>query len=550
MLRDYFFSLKKEYFCCFGFLSLLFSNGTCHASGGVPIATFTPPQYEISIQNSGRSVVTIGIPLATLEENSKIAIKEGVRGKPLNPRLMSLNFRQFSSGSKNIELYVDLDTDVARCEVWARISIPASDLQHLIVQDIGSDSDCRSGLPPELGLPTLLRNAVLDGVRSALGKSLLDKSNIDDWIKEDPLWAGFITKAIVQGSYCVTRVGQGICLRAAWVAKDALDLWIDRLLSLAPSSSGAADNALALLKLTEFRNFAIQKNMKQSARIIGYSYPAEVHADGTFGDGDMAIFAGLLCLSGEPEGCGLLFNSKGANGRFWRSPDKVGNIKKDESSFSGDQFNGVAAFLWLSNDSGIFSDYIRYILNTRQQIPSVANSFYNAYKSCTDDNAYQCVLAGPEWTWLVALAAKYGMAGQLPSDESSPERYFGFGYDAMLWQAALAPAGYRLHLTGVQVLLARTMGASDPKLDKIAAILAGRQPQNPFFLYLHLGADRQVENQLNSQCSTTRAQARRDDWAWQRATSQEAWNNSMLWDCVFMYRLLSGKKDLWVPPAS
>lgn len=503
------------------------------------ISTYTPPQYEIGVESTGKSLVTIAIPLITIEENLRAGIAKSFVGAQQHPELKAIEFRNFSPNSTALEIYADIDSDVARCGITLKFSLPAASPKDLIVQDNGSDADCRSSAPSFLDIPTRLRNAVLDGARSTIGKALLGDSNIKDWIKEDALWADLINKAVAQGSYCATRVGNGLCLKIAWPQRDELTVWLRKLVAAAPVRTSPINKNLLNSKLAAFREAALNKTMKVSSRISGYRYPAELHDDGTYGDGDMLIFGGLLCASGEPEGCKLVSNSRSADGRFWRSPDKVNNLKPDESSFSGDQFNGAVAFLSSQSDKAIFHEYLSYILNTRQDLPSQSNSIYKAYKTCSDDKAYQCVLAGPEWMWLQKLAMVFGETNNLPADVSNPETFFGFNYDAMLWQAALSPAGYRLHLTGVQVLLARILGGDDKKLQLISAVLAGRQPENPFFLYLHLGNDQRIENLLYNMCSTTRQQARYDDWAWQRASSQQAWNNSMIWDCVFLYGLLN-----------
>lgn len=505
-----------------------------------PVETFTPPQYIISVDDQNKSLVSIAVPLATLEVSAITGINSSLSGQQFNPRLMALRFQNFSEGSRSFELYVDLDTDVARCEVWARFAIPAAKPQDIIVQDIGSDANCRSSLPPVLNLPTRLQVAILDGVRSSLGKTLLGDSAISDWIKEDPLWATLMVKAIAQGAYCTKRALQAFCINIAWLKRSELTEWASLLKQGTPVSQGPADQNAAATKLSEFVSYAKTKTFKPSTKFPGYQYPAPYkHGSATFVDDDMGIFGGLLCVAGIQEGCTLVARAQGPSGRFWRAPDQVDYIDKDYSSFSGDQFNGIAAYLWLANDQQKFEAYLKYILGARQLLPSASRSIYASYKSCQDDKAFQCVLSGPEWTWLNALARKYSLSSSIPSTESNPAAFFGFDAQAMYWQATLAPAGYRLHLTGVQVLLARMMNMGSPAFDEVAKLLAGRQPDNPFFQYLVLGKDARVAATLSTQCPDPATRTEYADWGWQRAATTTAWRDSMIWDCAFMYGLLA-----------
>jgi hypothetical protein len=90
-------------------------------------------------------------------------------------------------------------------------------------------------------------------------------------------------------------------------------------------------------------------------------------------------------------------------------------------------------------------------------------------------------------------------------------------------------------------MLMRATTGDTPGLRTAAAVLAGRQPQNPFLLYLHLGTDKRVQELLVQQCDPTRPQTEYSDWTWQRAVSdtEKAWERSMRWDCQFMHNLLA-----------
>lgn len=76
-------------------------------------------------------------------------------------------------------------------------------------------------------------------------------------------------------------------------------------------------------------------------------------------------------------------------------------------------------------------------------------------------------------------------------------------------------------------------------LRRAIAIIAARQPDNPFFLWLHIGADARVQQLVDAKCPAPPTSSPRMDWAWQRAEVQKRWERSLVWDCVFMNALLA-----------
>jgi len=127
----------------------------------------------------------------------------------------------------------------------------------------------------------------------------------------------------------------------------------------------------------------------------------------------------------------------------------------------------------------------------------------------------------------------------IPEGERDVSGRYGFGPDMIYWQAVTSPAGYRLHLTGIQIMLARTLGVNATELDMAAQLLAGRQPENPFYLYLHLGTDQRVFEVAKAKCDEAANQSKLSDWAWQNAEPDKKWASAMLWDCAFIYSLLA-----------
>jgi hypothetical protein len=113
----------------------------------------------------------------------------------------------------------------------------------------------------------------------------------------------------------------------------------------------------------------------------------------------------------------------------------------------------------------------------------------------------------------------------------------------MLWASAqVNEPGYSQHLVGTQILLLRRMGYSDERLRTAAARLSANQPRNPFFAYLAQGRSQKVLDLVLQQCPSpaTGIPANRTQWAWERADGEQASRESMIWDCIFMARLLEG----------
>ncbi|WP_146006746.1 hypothetical protein [Bradyrhizobium forestalis] len=108
----------------------------------------------------------------------------------------------------------------------------------------------------------------------------------------------------------------------------------------------------------------------------------------------------------------------------------------------------------------------------------------------------------------------------------------------VLASAVANSPGFPLHLAAVELLLARTLGIKNPSLDAAGQTLATKQNQNPFFQYLAQGATPGVANQILALCpSPTNPSGNRSQWAWERDQRDQAWKDSMYWDCIFVGKM-------------
>jgi hypothetical protein len=89
-------------------------------------------------------------------------------------------------------------------------------------------------------------------------------------------------------------------------------------------------------------------------------------------DGDMTLFNGLLCLSGEDDGCKAVRDSqdRDGDGSWWRSPLKMHHPDTSspsnpnhQTSFNSDQSLGVYAYLTQTGDRVAFEKRLDRIKN-------------------------------------------------------------------------------------------------------------------------------------------------------------------------------------------
>lgn len=508
---------------------------------------------DLTLEREKHSLVTVSVPLRTLQ----FAIDQAIRDKKdmnlpagFELRIMGSEFRSYSTGSREFHYYVDLDITGpvgARCEVDARFAIPAAHPDSVLVQDIGTTTNCRTGstIGQWFNLAQKLSNAIRGAITQSLGKKLFDgNSTFSDWAKDDPDLAAIVQKSLIQGRYCDWRREPGLCIAIGWRQVNTINSWESMLLSRVPGSEGALDRNSAQQKLEAFVKEAIDNHQTE---VNGIRYPTGRFPDGRIEDGDMGIFGGLLCRSGDEkeigskEGCKLIQNANTSDGRFWRSPGRKGESDtKEHASFSGDQLKGILHYFTTMDDKDRLEKFLHYLRSKPTQVPDPSVVLESGYSSCPNYGPnFTCLLSGSDWYALRLLAHKHGLESALPHDLPSMDSRYGFSYETLIWEALLTNSGYRLHLVANTAWILRNMGENDAHLDKVFQIIAARQPENPFFLYLLLGTDRRVQRLTDAKCMLPLNRNDFSDWAWQRAETQHAWDRSMVWDCVFMYGLMA-----------
>ena len=265
-------------------------------------------------------------------------------------------------------------------------------------------------------------------------------------------------------------------------------------------------------------------------------------------DGDMTLFNGLLCAAGDERGCAAVRLAQDASGRWWRSPRRHGmEAPSHDVSFSPDMAKGVFLYLATKRDKDALARWIKWIDSARPCLAAIGGTclMQGWPRLCKDDaQDKRCTFRPSTCDLIEKLGIALGVADG-PLCRRVLES-FGIRTDYILPTTELAAGGglvndlgYPSHLAAVEIFLLERLGFTSKHTRAGALALAYRQPRNPFFLYLAVGPTQEVRQLVLDQCpAPNRPSLSKMQWAWERDTADEAWKNSMYWDCIFMGRLL------------
>lgn len=514
------------------------------------VATYSPAGFTAFLQYDPDRIV-VAIPLMYINDGMK------------RPLIGGGEIKEAPAGTREFYLEVFLSAfGVVTVKITDIFSIPAVSLKISLSKDsqwpisvLHQDRQAESGgLFDRFGAADQVRDMAANVFprNESLTKAILSPKTLES-IKQDKELMRLLESAYIEGKHCQDFMNRAsLCLVIEWKNGRAVRDYIDQLIKSAPESNGPTGFQLSMRSQRAFLRKASPRRQVSDE----YFFPAGINASG-YDTGDMALFGGLLCLSGEQEGCMLLKCSQTESGQFFRSPANVKDkFTEDQSPFSGDQFNGIVALLLgnkgsepcpvndtraLTNEERLHA-FIEFVKTQKKFYPIYTPQKSSAdfgYKSCEEHYKNEtCLLQGSEWFWINYLARTLRLPEDLiPADSRNVKDRYGFDWDLLEWRAAFAPIGeeaFHAHLVGVQIFLARKAGIDHPAFQRAAAILAARQPHNPFFLYLHLGKDWRVAQEVNKKCVDQYPMGERFEWAWQSSESQKNWQKSMGWDCVFM----------------
>lgn len=526
---------------------------------------------DLTLRRSDRSSAVVAVPLQGLQSAIDGALRSmpAIDGLKITPHLARL--QRGVQHASELALYADVEVESnlpgkpsARCDFTARFAIPPSTPRELTVQELGTVATCRSGgeLLKLLDVPRKLARRIQSeigellkkaGFRSGLGEQF------NEWASEDPELGQHLATALLQGRICQWRGQPALCVAIGWEDPRAMDKWEALLLAKAPAPTGPADRARAGTRRDELFAWAMvhqrrpltgggctpEDGCPPQACATDNCFMTGLKEDQTQEDGDMLVFSGITCAGGIEEGCRLVRAAQDKlSGRFWRSPWRAGEQDRpDYSTFSGDQLKGVLHYFARANPDPLDPErlraFLRYLVSQPTQVPSTDVPLESGYSSCTQRAPNFTCLVGSDWSLLQMLAVRYGIQAELPPNLPAMLARYGTSLDTIVWEALMTNTGYRLHLVANSAWLLRTLAPVDERVARAIAIIAARQPENPFFLWLHVGADARVQQLVDAKCPVPPTSFPRMEWAWQRAEVQKRWRKSMVWDCVFMNALLA-----------
>lgn len=243
-------------------------------------------------------------------------------------------------------------------------------------------------------------------------------------------------------------------------------------------------------------------------------------------DDHVALFSGLLCLSGEEHECDAVAASLDESGRLWRNPLDASRGHSDEykNSSSRDMAVGFLAYLTATKDGDRAQMFVSYLQN-------------NDYKLCDDDTDGRCYMGPithyPLWS---TLRSVYEYIGLEPTSEM---RYVEIGDETLIkWQAEFSPRGFGLHLIASQLLTQQYTDSWTNTLQSAANILYRRAPDNPYFEYLSQGKTESAAQKVFTYCPSESPEDP-SRWLWEKDDIAGEAEFTMGHDCVFMINLLT-----------
>uniref|UniRef100_A0A0G4FS43 Uncharacterized protein n=1 Tax=Chromera velia CCMP2878 TaxID=1169474 RepID=A0A0G4FS43_9ALVE len=241
-------------------------------------------------------------------------------------------------------------------------------------------------------------------------------------------------------------------------------------------------------------------------------------------DGNVMVFGGLLCASGDERGCETVRNAQDEQGRWFRSPRQLNN----GNTFSGSSAEGVLLYLSVSRDREAAQRWWSWIDANKIQGPGGPEDV--TYRVCLEASS-RCPLSDDllsffEFVWQVALGLEppLGMRGKTATS-----------LDPDVVRATRP--GFRLNLIGMRALAYQLLGDSRPE---VADALVSLESANPFFDFLKRGVTDTIGERVLDLCpQPDKPIGCRFQWAWERELEEAAWRESMGWDCIFMANILN-----------
>lgn len=269
------------------------------------------------------------------------------------------------------------------------------------------------------------------------------------------------------------------------------------------------------------------------------TFPSKRFDNGDCDDGDMTLFNGLLCASGDGRGCKAVADAQDDEGRWWRSPRRRNGIgRRSHNSFSRDMAMGVLLYLIKTGDRVRGAKWLNWMNRNRPCLlrkPGGGCLVRGPHRLCRNEIKQACTVTPTLWLNIALVWQNLGLSLNKHMQSSLTD----LARHTLIREARSTSPGYALHLKGVMSFMLGLIGREKNLSDDLNEVLYNKQPNNLFFRYLKNGSDQQLHKDLLSLCpDQNRFGGRLHQWSWERDTEEQAWLSSMLWDCIFLENIL------------
>ncbi|RWB65419.1 hypothetical protein [Mesorhizobium sp.] len=267
-------------------------------------------------------------------------------------------------------------------------------------------------------------------------------------------------------------------------------------------------------------------------------------------DGDMTMFNGLLCYSGDERGCeGVRQAQDPVTGRWYRSPRiRLRGNDRGGADFSPDMAMGVQLYLIKTHDTARAEKWAEWLDKlTPCTLKGFGNSclLYGIPRFCAPEQG--CTMRPGDAASLAVtfdyLHSQFHMKplpdGRLRGYLSTFKNWSGTTSEL---SAMFNRPGFPQHLAAVQILIMRGVNRGSSKIDDVASGLAGKPENdgNAFFSYVANRPRDEIVTKTLARCPAPNRLPTPPlhQWQWERAKADKAWEHSCYWDCIFMAHLL------------
>lgn len=268
-------------------------------------------------------------------------------------------------------------------------------------------------------------------------------------------------------------------------------------------------------------------------------------------DGDMTLFSGLLCSSGDQRGCDAVRLALDEKTGLWHRSPRIRLLGKNDrgnADSSPDMAMGVQHYLVTTGDIARAKLWFAWMNSNYYCVPFKSLCLTKIPKFCPTDD---CVMRPQDAAWLSATVNYLQKFHGMGALQDGPLRAYlgtfsGYGDAISEILANVERTGFPQHVNASAIWLLKKTGAEDYRLAQGAEKLRERNPGNAFFSWLARKPKVAVINETLLRCPSDPSTLVHPlyEWQWERDNHPDpdthlfAWQQSCIWDCIFMANLI------------